>query len=172
LGARFLTRDPLEALTRSPYAYAWNNPVSFTDPTGLIGFPHLPSPGDLIHGLVDPIVDGTKEVVQEVNEHITINYSACLGYCFGVTYNHGRFYTTRGWGGIQVPGPIPNVGWTSKPYDDVCDPSFLSAGAELVYGGSISGNSEYVEVTVGTGFGFFGILEGTTDPWLTLPGFG
>lgn len=34
-GARFLTRDPIEVLTREAYAYAGNNPVNFTDPTGL-----------------------------------------------------------------------------------------------------------------------------------------
>lgn len=33
--ARFLTRDPLEAITRSPYAYVYNNPVNLVDPTGL-----------------------------------------------------------------------------------------------------------------------------------------
>jgi RHS repeat-associated protein len=33
--AQFLTRDPLEALTRSAYGYAGNNPLNLTDPTGL-----------------------------------------------------------------------------------------------------------------------------------------
>jgi RHS repeat-associated protein len=32
---QFLNRDPLESLTREPHAYAGNNPVNFTDPTGL-----------------------------------------------------------------------------------------------------------------------------------------
>src|SRR5690606_8248902 len=35
LGARFLTRDPLEAMTRDPYGYAGANPINRTDPTGL-----------------------------------------------------------------------------------------------------------------------------------------
>jgi RHS repeat-associated protein len=33
--AQFLTRDPLTALTRTPYAYAANNPLNHTDPSGL-----------------------------------------------------------------------------------------------------------------------------------------
>jgi len=32
---QFLTRDPLEALTRSAYGYAYDNPINLTDPTGL-----------------------------------------------------------------------------------------------------------------------------------------
>lgn len=32
--AQFLTRDPIEQETRSPYAYVYNDPVNATDPTG------------------------------------------------------------------------------------------------------------------------------------------
>jgi RHS repeat-associated protein len=34
--AQFLTRDPLEAITREPYAYAFNSPLNLTDPSGRI----------------------------------------------------------------------------------------------------------------------------------------
>ena len=34
-GARFLTRDPLEAITREPYGYVGGNPINFVDPSGL-----------------------------------------------------------------------------------------------------------------------------------------
>ena len=33
----FLTRDPLEPITATPYAYAGNSPLNYTDPTGLWG---------------------------------------------------------------------------------------------------------------------------------------
>lgn len=32
---QFLTRDPIEALTRQPYAYAFDNPLAYVDPMGL-----------------------------------------------------------------------------------------------------------------------------------------
>ena len=32
---QFLTRDPLEPITGTPYAYVSNNPLNYTDPTGL-----------------------------------------------------------------------------------------------------------------------------------------
>jgi RHS repeat-associated protein len=38
--AQFLTRDPLEAITREPYSYASDDPLNYSDPTGLfLGIP-------------------------------------------------------------------------------------------------------------------------------------
>lgn len=34
--AQFLTRDPIVAVTRSPYAYVAGNPLNRTDPSGLV----------------------------------------------------------------------------------------------------------------------------------------
>ena len=34
---QFLSRDPIEALTRQPYAYAFDNPLNLTDPSGQVG---------------------------------------------------------------------------------------------------------------------------------------
>jgi RHS repeat-associated protein len=36
--AQFLTRDPIEAITREAYAYAGNNPINMVDPMGLCGW--------------------------------------------------------------------------------------------------------------------------------------
>jgi RHS repeat-associated protein len=34
---QFLTRDPIEEVTGQPYAYAWNSPTNFVDPSGFGG---------------------------------------------------------------------------------------------------------------------------------------
>src|ERR1044072_4153152 len=34
--AQFMTRDPIDLITRSAYAYVNNNPLNATDPSGLI----------------------------------------------------------------------------------------------------------------------------------------
>ncbi len=44
---QFLTRDPIEALTRSAYGYVYGNPLNATDPSGLFGW------GDLRQGVAD-----------------------------------------------------------------------------------------------------------------------
>jgi choice-of-anchor C domain-containing protein len=35
---QFLSRDPIESMTRQPYSYANGNPLDFTDPAGLFGW--------------------------------------------------------------------------------------------------------------------------------------
>lgn len=39
--AQFLSRDPLAAVTRSPYSYAGDNPSNATDPRGMIDTSYL-----------------------------------------------------------------------------------------------------------------------------------
>ncbi len=47
--AQFLTQDPLEAITREPYSYAGDDPLNYSDPTGLfLGIPGTPSTGEIV----------------------------------------------------------------------------------------------------------------------------
>jgi RHS repeat-associated protein len=59
---QFLTRDPLQALTREPYAYAVDNPVADVDPSGLISLSGvLGSIGEVLEPL-NPIKYYEEEV--------------------------------------------------------------------------------------------------------------
>ena len=49
--AQFMTRDPIESITRSPYGYAKQNPVGRIDPSGLCG---VSSVGDFLES-INPI---------------------------------------------------------------------------------------------------------------------
>jgi RHS repeat-associated protein len=75
---QFLTRDPLDALTRSAYGYAENNPINFTDPTGLST--RLPSLGDFWRGLVDGLGCGIGELTSAVG--------AVAARMAGLAYKH------------------------------------------------------------------------------------
>lgn len=50
---QFLTRDPIEVITRSPYGYAGTNPINFSDPSGLIGLPSLRDVATAYEGFID-----------------------------------------------------------------------------------------------------------------------
>ena len=65
---QFLTRDPLEAVTRDPYGYAGANPSNWTDPTGLFPRVRLPSPRDLVEGAVDAVSDTVSSGIETVRE--------------------------------------------------------------------------------------------------------
>jgi RHS repeat-associated protein len=58
---QFLSKDPLEALTRSSYGYVTGNPLNATDPSGLwLGLP-IPSPGEFLSAL-NPIKYYEEEI--------------------------------------------------------------------------------------------------------------
>jgi RHS repeat-associated protein len=52
---QFLTTDPAQALTRSPYGYAGGNPLNFTDPSGELAPPAI---GAIVGGVVGAVSAG------------------------------------------------------------------------------------------------------------------
>jgi len=68
---QFMTRDPIEALTRQPYAYALDNPLAYVDPRGLgAGELELPCwpfclpPPEVVEGL-ERLGKATEDVVEK-----------------------------------------------------------------------------------------------------------
>jgi RHS repeat-associated protein len=84
--AQFLSRDPLEALTGEPYAYANDSPVNEADPTGLGFFGELEElseeVGEGVAGFGDKLTFGlTKKVREAIGDE---NVDTCsAGYQAG-----------------------------------------------------------------------------------------
>lgn len=115
-------------------------------------------------------MDQNLDTIQELNDQVTINPQVCVGYYVGLTYNHGRVYFGRGYGGASFPGVA--LGWTSKPYDEVQNTCY--SGIEVYFGPGFgsSGNSEYSETQIGLGLGIAVMYRNKTTEMFTLPWFG
>jgi RHS repeat-associated protein len=60
--AQYLTVDPIVPFTRAPYAYASDNPTTYTDPTGLVfGIPGTPSFSEVGHALSTTFGDPLRD---------------------------------------------------------------------------------------------------------------
>jgi RHS repeat-associated protein len=99
--AQFLSRDPLASLTREPYAYAGDNPLNASDPTGLIfgisGTPSWEEVGEGIAGWGDTITFGATNWVREELGNNNIN--AC-----------STAYQAGGYAGLATAALIPGEG--------------------------------------------------------------
>ncbi len=98
--AQFLSSDPLKAITGEPYAYAGDNPVNFSDPTGLLFGVSLPSweeVGEGIAGWGDTLTLGAT---QWVREELGINN---VNTCSGA-------YEAGGYAGLATAVLIPGEG--------------------------------------------------------------
>jgi hypothetical protein len=69
--SRWTTRDPLNALTGTPYSYVHDNPLNGADPSGLwLGLP-IPSPGEIAHTAGDVFHEAL---------HVALNLAAVPPY--------------------------------------------------------------------------------------------
>jgi hypothetical protein len=143
--ARFLTRDPIESVTREPYAYAGNNPTNWTDPTGLgCG---LFSPGDCVDAVVEAVDDTTEFVVRNRGTIATIAAAGtCLIPAVGLA---GCGYAAATAFGVRAQQRVQQHGFSD------------SLSANLVDGG----------LTYLT-FGLSGAFEALAGPWAGVGGVG
>lgn len=74
---QFITRDPLEALTRQPYAYANGDPLTYVDPSGDIGILSFDQLSDFAAGFGDAITLGATKPVREALGVDNVDY--CSG---------------------------------------------------------------------------------------------
>lgn len=99
--AQFLSSDPLKAITGEPYAYAGDNPLNASDPTGLIfgisGTPSWEELGEGVAGWGDTITFGATNWVRE--ELGNNNIDACSGA-----------YQAGGYAGLATAALIPGEG--------------------------------------------------------------
>ena len=135
--ASFLTRDPLNAVTRSAYGYVGNSPLNRTDPSGMIwpfdGNDGTPVSGLCVNNPLDP-GDGCDSVAQGAVEGHNWSMCASVGVLVGRGYcwNMNGFNNAGGTGIWQAgffAGASFNIdGRPVAPDDDSCDLDFYAGG--------------------------------------------
>ncbi|MFI4990776.1 MAG: RHS repeat-associated core domain-containing protein, partial [Solirubrobacterales bacterium] len=99
--AQFLSSDPLKAITGEPYAYAGDNPLNASDPTGLIfgisGTPSWEELGEGVAGWGDTLTFGATNWVRE--ELGINNVDTCSGA-----------YQAGGYAGLATAVLVPGEG--------------------------------------------------------------
>jgi RHS repeat-associated protein len=99
--AQFLSSDPLKAITGEPYAYAGDNPLNASDPTGLIfgisGTPSWEELGEGVAGWGDTLTFGATNWARE--ELGINNVDSCSGA-----------YQAGGYAGLATAALIPGEG--------------------------------------------------------------
>jgi RHS repeat-associated protein len=126
---QFLTRDPLEKVTRVPYGYAGDDPLNRDDPSGLfLGIPGTPSTGEVVAGVV-----GVAEAAWEFGTTHTVGL--CVGGTVAVGIGvHGQ---------VCVQGNLHGVGGTATVGGGIS-----SGVAAEAYGGiTVSNASGVCELT-------------------------
>jgi uncharacterized protein RhaS with RHS repeats len=140
---QFLSVDPLVDATGTPYAYADDDPVNSTDPTGLGGggeycFP-AGTPANQRHG--EPVCPQFNSQGQEIGPGAASGWSSlCVNTlffegCIGYNASTGQPYLSGGVG-IGVPGVTASAGKVhGGPTSQVTSGLSFHAGGQYYVGG-------------------------------------
>lgn len=161
---QFLSVDPVVSLTGQPYAYAGDDPVTESDPTGMLavgsGGPTclpLGNPNNLvcITPSTNPVacqkllvangLSGSglcpaqnlltlSDVFNDVAEHVNVQYSGCVVICSDLQFADGHLYATLG-GGYGISPSGFSLGFSSEPANTIGPPNG-GVSASLGIGGS------------------------------------
>lgn len=158
--AQFLSSDPLKAITGEPYAYAGDNPLNASDPTGLIfgisGTPSWEEVGEGVAGWGDTITFGATNWVRE--ELGINNINACsTAYQAGGYVGIATAVLIPGEGeaeigakgvsiGAKVAGQMEARGWTEESIQEA-----IQSGDQVQAVNKATGNpaTRYINPTTG-----------------------
>jgi len=109
----FLTRDPINALTRSADGYVYGNPLNDSDPTGLYCLTGVA--GHDLNGA--EICNGAAEVLDNVRggraDQLGVTASICSIVCVGLEFRNGNLYFDYG-AGAHLGGGV-DLNYCNQP---------------------------------------------------------
>lgn len=127
---QFISRDPLEAYTRVPYAYAHDNPTNSSDPSGLCGLGSLGDLGDCINPISSGNLahQGAQWVVDHPGQAAEL---AAAGVCVAATQPELCLYAAGGaFAGRSIENGFSACSWSQFGTNEVM------TGAETILGGT------------------------------------
>ncbi len=167
--AQFLTRDPLEAITRQPYAYAGNNPVNNTDPLGLnkceVGLNPLRWGGNAVDCVSKADATEVVEVVNKASGVVAAGAGICTaaGAASIIGTPVAGVCATVGAGALTVnvgTGFALTATGNKSPGSYAVDLALAGAGGVARSGAQASGRFAQANMRTGGILGFLGVPTG------------
>lgn len=135
---QFITSDPLEAVTQQPYAYAGDDPINETDPTGLFGWnpiSDVEEAGSDVGGAASTAWSGISSGATWVANHPVETVGLVAG---GVSLATGVGEVVAG-GAAVTEGVLGTVSVGSGVVAAGVDTHYCLAGSDIACVGAVAG---------------------------------